>query len=140
MYGYGGVCSVVVAVLRSLGIKTYCCGRRLEEAAKRASQLGAVVWTPDRRPQLFINAAPITDKPLTDAVNFLEAISGCAIAFDHEMPGTYLKDYCEQHGLVHVSGYEMYWPQMIAQWQLFLEGIVQPDKVEELLRSAEENA
>jgi shikimate 5-dehydrogenase len=62
-YGYGGVTSVVVQVspeigfstlfslnlfmvikvLKSMGIQTYICGRRLDEAARRATELGAEV-------------------------------------------------------------------------------------------------
>lgn len=35
-YGYGGVVSVVVAVLKKMGISVFITGRRPEEAARRA--------------------------------------------------------------------------------------------------------
>lgn len=136
-YGYGGVTSVVIAVLLSLGIKkVFICGRRLDEAAKRASEFGVDVWTPDVRAQLFVNATPVTDKPLEDAAHFLEALKGCAIAFDHEMPGKYLQQHCDQHGVRHISGYAMYYPQMYEQWSLFLEGIAEKEKIPDLIANA----
>jgi shikimate 5-dehydrogenase len=46
-YGYGGVTSVVVQVLKSLGITTYITGRRLDEAERRAGELGAEVCGPE---------------------------------------------------------------------------------------------
>jgi shikimate 5-dehydrogenase len=79
-YGYGGVTSVVVWVLKSLGIKTYITGRRLEEAAKRAEELDAYVWSPETwspgKAELFVNAAPVSDRPLSEGVNFLNSLKG----------------------------------------------------------------
>ncbi len=136
-YGYGGVTSVVVHVLRSLGIETFICGRRLEEAAKRAEQLGAQVWTPECRPQLFVNAAPVTERPLDEAINLLPALQGCAIAFDHEMPGQRLLDYCTSNGVIHVAGVAMYYPQMQVQWGMFLDGLVDPDRLPTMISQAD---
>jgi hypothetical protein len=61
---------------------------------------------------------------LEEAENFLPAIAGCKIAFDHEMPGVYLAEYCAAKNIYHIKGTAMYYPQMYAQWSLFLEGIV----------------
>lgn len=76
-YGYGGVTSVVVHVLKSFGIKTFIVGRRLDEARKRATELSAEVWTIENCPPgsapLFINATPISDIPLTDSfISYLQ--------------------------------------------------------------------
>lgn len=126
VYGYGGVTAVVVAVLTQLGIRVAITGRRPEAAASRARELGAELFTPGFQAQLFVNAAPVTDSPLADAPGFLEALesSGCSFVFDHEMPGKFLAEHCASHGLHHIPGTDMYHPQMIAQWGLFLEGRV----------------
>lgn len=116
-YGYGGVTSVVVAVLKELGVEhIYLCGRRLGEAKIRADELGVSVWSPGIVSQLFVNATPVTDKPLEEAVNFLDALEGSQVVFDHEMPGHCLQDYCSQNEIIHISGLDMYYPQMYAQW------------------------
>ena len=67
---------IAVQVLRGLGIETYICGRRLDEASRRATECNAKVWTEDVVAELFINATPVTDKPLHDALNFLAALQG----------------------------------------------------------------
>jgi shikimate 5-dehydrogenase len=137
-YGYGGVTSVVVSVLKSLGIEVYICGRRLDEAGRRASELSAKVWSEDCSDiQLFVNAAPVSSTPLNEAVNFLTAVQGCRIVFDHEMPGEYLKQYCEDNNIKHISGYEMYYPQMYEQWKMFLNGLINPNDIEHLIQEAE---
>ena len=137
-YGYGGVTSVVVAVLKGLGVeKIFLVGRRLEEAAKRAEEFGVDAWTAGVSAQLFVNATPVTDKPLEEAANFLESIRGCVMAFDHEMPGACLKTYCDENGLVHIPGVDMYYPQMHEQWSLFLEGIVDRASVPDVIAQAE---
>ena len=49
-YGYGGVTSVVVAVLRQLGISNiYLTGRRPEEAARRAAELGVRAFSAGKK-------------------------------------------------------------------------------------------
>jgi shikimate dehydrogenase len=137
-YGYGGVVSVVVHILKKLGIsKIYICGRRLEEAAKRAESLGVAVWTAGVTADLFINAAPVTDKPLEDSLNFVEALGGSKVAFDHEMPGLKLKDYCLANGIHHISGFDMYYPQMISQWKLFLGDTCEEEELAALIRTAD---
>ncbi len=92
VYGYGGVTAVVVAVLRTMGVRCTITGRRASAAAEVAAALGVEVFDAARhRPQLFINAAPVTNSPLADAVGFVEALNGCVVAFDHELNGTYLR-------------------------------------------------
>lgn len=137
-YGYGGVTSVVTSVLQGMGIKVYLIGRNIETARQRASDLHVELWT-GQCVDLFVNATPGTESPLEQAPNLLEALKGCLIAFDHEMPGKYLAEYCKENGVYHIAGTEMYYPQMCAQWRLFLEGLVDPDQVESLLRQAEDD-
>ena len=132
VYGYGGVTNIVVAALCELNYDVYLCGRRLEEAKRRAEELSAMyhgkikrvnvkVWGKEMKMDMLVNAAPVTERPLQEAVNFLSAINGVKIVFDHEMPGQYLKDYCHEHNIHHIPGVSMYYPQMLAQWILFLQ-------------------
>eukprot|EP00750_Incisomonas_marina_P020155 INCI3769.1.p1 GENE.INCI3769.1~~INCI3769.1.p1 ORF type:complete len:370 (-),score=57.12 INCI3769.1:163-1272(-) len=136
-YGYGGVTSVVVAVLRRLGIECQITGRRKDAAKERAAALGVSVFEPAKgnsnesqwQHRLFVNAAPVTDAPLENAAGFLQALSGCSVAFDHELKGTYLRKYCADNGVHLIPGTAMYHPQMEAQWELFLRGHI-PASVE----------
>ena len=140
-YGYGGVISVVVTVLKELGLQVYITGRRPEEAARRAVELGIEPWLEGVQCDLFVNAAPVTDKPLEEAANLLPALTGCKAAFDHEMPGVYLKSYCEEHNIHHISGYDMYYPQMFSQWSLFLESLqLDAGLLQELLLDADQKS
>ena len=136
-YGYGGVASVVVSVLADIGIQVYLMGRNKDTALRRSSELGIQVWEGEPV-ELFVNATPASENPLDQAPNLLEALSGCKIAFDHEMPGKYLTEYCEQNGKYHIKGFDMYYPQMYKQWELFLDGIVEPSRIPELIAQAEE--
>ena len=135
-YGYGGVTSVVTSVLQGLGIRVYLIGRNRATAEARAPELKVEVWS-GQPVDLFVNATPATESPLEAAANLLPALQQCKMAFDHEMPGKYLQEYCAEHGIYHIKGLDMYYPQMTAQWKLFLEGMVDPDKVEGLLRQAD---
>lgn len=135
-YGYGGVTSVVTSVLQGLGIKVYLIGRNRTTAEARAPELKVSVWSGEAV-DLFVNATPATESPLENAANLLDALKSCKMAFDHEMPGKYLQEYCEAHNIYHIKGLDMYYPQMTAQWKLFLDGIVEPERVEELLRQAD---
>ena len=140
IYGYGGVSSVVFSVLKELGIEVHVTGRNLKRAAARAKEFNISFCDPtlpSKRPfGLFINATPVTDQPLDRAGNFLQAIEGCKVVFDHEMPGHFLANYCKEQGIVHIPGTEMYYPQMQLQWQLFLDGIVPKEAIERLLIDA----
>ena len=90
-YGYGGVCNVVVACLRSMNIQVYITGRSIKTATARAKELRVEVYNRNVHGQceLFVNATPVTDAPLESAVNFLETLKGCTVAFDHELVGKY---------------------------------------------------
>ncbi|RYH19094.1 hypothetical protein EON65_26525 [archaeon] len=136
-YGNGGVTSVVTSVLSDLGIRVYLCGRNLPKVANRAAELGVELWQGESV-DLFVNATPASESPLEDAANMVEALKDCKIAFDHEMPGKYLKEYCDAHHIVHIPGEKMYYPQMEAQWSLFLDGIVEKSRVADLLKQADE--
>lgn len=135
-YGYGGVASVVVSVLQQLGVKVYVTGRSHESAEKRAIELDISVWS-NEPIQLFVNATPASEKPLDEATNFISALSQASIAFDHEMPGRFMQEYCTRHNIYHIKGIDMYYPQMRAQWSLFLDGIVDTQQIPELLEAAE---
>jgi shikimate dehydrogenase len=139
VYGYGGVTSVVIAVLKKMGMSVTITGRRRDEAERRAGLLGVELFDMNvHKPKLFINAAPIKDDELKDIPGFVEALQGCVVVFDHEMPGNKLREYCVSHEVLHLPGTDMYYPQMAAQWKLFLKGKV-PESVnlEELLEAAE---
>lgn len=135
VYGYGGVFNVVFHVLQRLGLEVFVCGRRSEAVLEINEKYGL---TPhDGTPkQLFINASPVTDKPLEEAPGFLEAVSGSEVVFDHEMPGQHLADYCVANSIRHIPGTEMYYPQMYRQWALFLQGLVEEDEIPALIRKA----
>jgi shikimate dehydrogenase len=137
-YGYGGVASVVVSVLQSLGIKVYITGRSTESITKRAAELNVSVWN-NESIDLFVNATPASEKPLDEAPNFVSALSKATIAFDHEMPGRYMKEYCDANQIYHIKGTDMYYPQMKVQWGLFLAGIVEQKDLSSLLEAADKN-
>ena len=42
VYGYGGVVNIVVAALCELNMDVYLCGRRLDEAKRRANELSVM--------------------------------------------------------------------------------------------------
>lgn len=132
-YGYGGVTNVAVYVLKSLGKTVYITGRRSDMAEQKAEELGVRLWSADVQADMFVNAAPVSDQPLENATMFLEALHGCRFAFDHEMPGKYLAEYCDQHEIQLIRGTEMYKPQMLAQWSLFLKGFVEPSQLMDAL-------
>lgn len=122
-YGYGGVVSVVVHILKELGLQVYIIGRNLDKARMRANEMEAQLWESHLSGSidLFINAAPVTDQPLELAPNFLESVKECKVVFDHELNGKYLRDYCDENSIFHIPGTAMYYPQMVAQWSLFLD-------------------
>jgi shikimate 5-dehydrogenase len=136
-FGYGGVTSVVVHVLHEIGVKKiFIVGRNLRKADARAKELtehfkqfpgdgfagfSCTFWSGEET-DLFVNASPATDlAPLSEAPNFLSAIKGSKIAFDHQMPGEFLQQYCKENNIPLILGTEMYYPQMYCQWELFLK-------------------
>jgi shikimate dehydrogenase len=136
IYGYGGVFNVAYHVLTSLGIEVSVTGRRTEEIAKKNQEYGLTPF--DGSPKdLFVNAAPVTDHPLTEAVGFVEALRGSKLVFDHHMPGSYLAAYCKENGIAYIPGTAMYYPQMYKQWALFLREYVAPDALPKLISQAE---
>jgi len=120
VYGYGGVTNVVVGVLKRMGLKVYITGRNPISITKKAKDLDIAIYTPQVFCDLFVNATPVTDKPLNLAENFVETLvsSQCKVIFDHELHGVYLARYCREHFLTHISGMDMYEPQMVFQWTL----------------------
>ena len=136
-YGYGGVTAVVVYVLQSLGISVYIAGRNMELAAAKASKCLAFVWTKDQKVDLFVNATPASEHPLCEAANFIEALHNAKLVFDHEMPGQFLREYCESNKISYIPGTDMYYPQMYAQWSLFLDSIVDVETIPNLIAQAE---
>jgi shikimate dehydrogenase len=133
-YGYGGVAFVVVNVLQALGIKCVIAGRSLEKAKERAAELSVEVWQEGLDCQLFVNATPATEHPLEEAPNLLSTLQGATIIFDHEMPGEYLRQYCaaRESEITYIAGTDMYYPQMAAQWRLFLQNYLAEDQLENL--------
>ena len=134
IYGYGGVTNVAAFVLKNLGIDVYITGRRDELVRSKAEELNVKVWTEGVSVDLFINAAPVTNSPLEQVPNFIKALSGCKVAFDHELNGEYLSAYCVDNNIAHISGMDMYIPQMIVQWKLFLEGRIDISTLEDVIR------
>jgi shikimate dehydrogenase len=134
-YGYGGVTNVVCHVLRSMGKDVYITGRRPDMVEQKASETGTTVWTNAIQADLFVNAAPVTDLPLEETPLFLDALKGCKLAFDHEMPGKYLEDYCNNNSVHLIKGVEMYIPQMIAQWSLFLGDFIDTSHLQHIFEN-----
>jgi shikimate dehydrogenase len=140
-YGYGGVAAVVTTVLKSFGLEVYLTGRNEVTLRSRAEELHVQAWSGEQC-DLFVNASPASERPLEEAANFLPALKGCSIAFDHEMPGACLAEYCLINGVYLIKGTAMYYPQMVAQWSLFLEGVVPTirEQLPSLIKLAEERA
>lgn len=135
-YGYGGVASVVTTSLQAMGIEVYLTGRNGDTAGVRARELGVQHWN-GQKVDLFVNATPASTQPLDLAPNFLGSLESCKIAFDHEMPGIYLTEYCRTNDIYFIEGTKMYYPQMYKQWSLFLEGIVDEADIPRLIAEAE---
>jgi shikimate dehydrogenase len=124
IYGYGGVSATVVYVLTKLGIDVFITGRRKEEALKRSIILGCKLWNVDDNIDLFINATPVTDSPLDQADGFLICLKTCHLVFDHELKGSYLKKYCDDNNIKHISGMTMYYPQVKLIYIIYLIYII----------------
>src|SRR5690606_22738382 len=136
IYGYGGVFNVAYHILTSMGIKVYVTGRNPEEVDKKNKEynlsryLGTTI-------DLFVNATPASNYPLNQAQGFKKAIQGCRLVFDHEMPGTYLRKYCEERHIHYIPGTAMYYPQMYKQWAIFLKDYVKYDDLPKLISLAD---
>lgn len=136
IYGYGGVFNVAYHVLTSMGIKVYASGRNTEEVNKKVKEYNL---SPHHgiTTDLFVNATPASDYPLKQAQHFLKALLGCKLVFDHQMPGIYLRKYCEENHIPYIPGTDMYYPQMYKQWSFFLKGHVNYDELPKLISLAE---
>jgi shikimate dehydrogenase len=125
IYGNGGVTSVTAHVLKNMSIAVTMAGRNPEKVSLKMSELNlSHVEGPY---DLLINATPVSGSPIEEAMNLPELLKEVKVVFDHNMPEkegkkNYLEEYCQKHGLVFISGREMYNPQMIKQWQMFLNG------------------
>lgn len=123
IYGYGGVSSVAAHVIQNFGIPVTLTGRNMQKAEEKMQQLGL---SPIDGPYDFVvNATPVSAYPLEDAVGLMDLLQDAKVVFDHNMPEkdgkpNYLKDYCEKRDIYFIPGHDMYTPQMIKQWNLFL--------------------
>ena len=123
IYGYGGVSGVAAFALKNLGIQTTLTGRDIKRAEEKMQQLG--LSKIDGPYDFVLNATPVSASPLEEAEGFLDLLDDAKLVFDHNMPEkderpNYLKEYCEKRGIHFIPGQEMYIPQMIKQWNLFL--------------------
>lgn len=126
IYGNGGVSGVAAYVLKKLGIKVTMTGRNQERVDKKMRGLRLANFSGPY--DLVVNAAPVSSAPLEEAACLLDVLKGCKMVFDHNMPEkdakkNYLQEYCDSNGIYFIPGKDMYVPQMIKQWKLFLDGI-----------------
>jgi len=126
IYGNGGVSGVALHVLKSLGMEVTMTGRNKEHVEMKMTELGIIHF--DGPYDLVVNATQASSANLSDATNLLDILEGCQMVFDHNMPekdaGTnYLHEYCKVSGIHFIPGKDMYVPQMIKQWKLFLDNI-----------------
>jgi shikimate dehydrogenase len=136
IYGYGGVFNVAYHVLASLGIEVFLTGRRPEEIAKKNKEYALPPFDGYAK-DLFVNATPVTDQPLELATDFMKAIRGSKLVFDHHMPGIYLAAYCKENRITYIPGTKMYYPQMYRQWALFLKDYISADQLPSLIAQTE---
>ena len=125
IYGNGGVSGVASHVLKSLGMEVTMTGRNKEHVDRKMGELGLAHF--DGPYDLVVNATQASSGSLTDADNLLNTLSGCKMVFDHNMPEkdgkrNYLLEHCKVSEIHFIPGKDMYVPQMIKQWKLFLDG------------------
>lgn len=53
------------------------------------------------------------------------------------MPGRHLRTYCADNNIAYIDGYSMYYPQMYAQWKLFLRDYVDDELIPGFIKQAE---
>lgn len=138
IYGYGGVFNVAYHVLTSMGIEVYVTGRNPVEIEKKNKEYNLSTY-PGIAADLFVNATPVSNYPLKRAQGFLKALEGCKTVFDHQMPGAYLRKYCEEKHINYIPGTAMYYPQMYKQWSIFLKDHVNYDELPGLISLAEKD-
>ncbi len=130
IYGNGGVSGVAAFVLKKMGLKTTMTGRNPGHVHDKMQQLHIDSFSGPY--DLFINATPVSSEDLNKATGLLDTINGSKMVFDHNMPEkdnkeNFLEQYCKQNNTHFIPGKEMYVPQMIKQWQLFLDGVSEQD-------------
>ncbi len=130
VYGNGGVSSVAVNVMQGLGIEVTMAGRNPERVALKMKELNlSPIETPI---DLVVNATPISKEPLEHADGLGDFLTHAKMVFDHSMPEkegnrNYLKEFCDRENRYFISGLEMYVPQLIAQWMIFLGDLTRDD-------------
>ncbi|KNC76149.1 hypothetical protein SARC_11339 [Sphaeroforma arctica JP610] len=77
-------------------MRTFLPGRNRKAAEERAHEFNVKLFNGETC-DLFVNATPVTDRDLSLADNFIDALKDCKLAFDHELEGRYLTDYCATH-------------------------------------------
>lgn len=125
VYGNGGVSGVAVRVLQDLGLIVGMAGRNQARVSEKANELNLDVA--EGPYDLVVNATPISSGPVQEAKGLVPLLESAKLVFDHSMPEkdgnkNYLQAYCKENRLDFISGNEMYIPQMIKQWTLFLDG------------------
>ena len=129
IYGNGGVSGVASYILKSMDILVTMAGRNEERVKRKMQELNLEVLNGPY--DLVVNATPISSFPLYDSPVLLDILHNCKIVFDHNMPEkddqtNYLEQYCRQNDKHFIPGGEMYVPQLIKQWQFFLNGAADP--------------
>jgi shikimate dehydrogenase len=127
IYGNGGVSGVAHHILCNLGIDVTMRGRNQEKVRAKMSELSINDF--DGPFDLVVNATPVSQTPLSQAQGIEELLKGAKMVFDHSMPEkdgkrNFLAEACAAKGLYFIPGKDMYQPQMIKQWTLFLDGVV----------------
>lgn len=125
IYGNGGVSGVATHVLKNMGIEVTMAGRNQERVNQKMHDLGLKYFIGPY--DLVVNATPVTSDPLEKALGLLDILSDSKMIFDHNMPEkdeklNYLEKYCRVSKIHFIPGNDMYVPQMIKQWKLFLNG------------------
>ncbi|MGL1900766.1 MAG: hypothetical protein OCC49_01430 [Fibrobacterales bacterium] len=126
VYGNGGVSGVAVKVLQKLGIEVTMAGRSKERVAKKMSALDL---TPFEGPyDLVVSATPASSRALVEAKGLLPLLKTTQLVFDHNMPEkdggkNSIKEFCAQQRIEFIPGGEMYVPQLVNQWDIFLGGL-----------------
>ena len=125
IYGNGGVSGVASHVLKNMGIQVTMTGRSQKRVNQKMHDSDLKYFKGPY--DLVVNATPASSVPLEKAVGLLDILSDSKIIFDHNMPEkdeklNYLEKHCHVGKIHFIPGKDMYVPQMIKQWKLFLNG------------------
>ncbi|MGL1934663.1 MAG: hypothetical protein OCD01_06565 [Fibrobacterales bacterium] len=126
VYGNGGVSGVAVKVLQKLGIQVTMAGRSVERVTEKMSELNLSHF--EGPYDLVVSATPASSLALGEVPGLLSLLETATLVFDHNMPekdgGTNsIKEYCDDKCIAFVPGKEMYIPQLVNQWDIFLGGL-----------------